>query len=147
MSNVHVAVQFNPTISGTVTQPDYSDWVQVKSVTAAVHRKISSGSKGEDRTGGSEAEALSSYNDIILTRAHDKSSIDLWKACLNGKFFTEVVIEFFTVSGKSATPKLKRTLKNVVVSSCSFFGSGTTAATSEFATEEVTLNFESEEIT
>ncbi len=147
MPNIHVAVKFEGGIAipGAVNETNHNDgtWVKVKSITTGISREIPTGKVGEDRKNG---ECV--CQPIVLTRAYDKSSPALWDACANNSkaHFTTVTIDFYDFGTTGNPSHLKRTLTNVIVKSCSFFATATTADTSEFANEEIALDFEKEVI-
>ncbi len=145
MSNVHVAVQFNPPIAGsTGLAGDYANWVKIKSVNAFVMQHF--GGHVVNRTFAELQEVLPNtnveHNPVTLSRAYDTSSVSLWNACAAKTAYESVCIDFIEQSDGGALACLLRwELTNVVVKSFSFFGTET-AAGNGFGTEELELEYQ-----
>jgi type VI secretion system secreted protein Hcp len=68
----------------------------------------------------------------------DSSSPSLAEACANGKFLDEVMIHLCSMINKQNVVNMELKLKNVIISSYSFHGTG---SQDHVPTEEITLNY------
>lgn len=126
-------------IKGESTDAKHEEWVLVDTVSSPIHRSISSGAKGVERSRGA-----TTAGDVVVVRKMDKSSVELWEACAKGKFFPKVTIDFCTTKDGESQSYFKKELSDVIVSSYSFYGN---SSGDPVPTEEICLNFAKEEIT
>jgi type VI secretion system secreted protein Hcp len=120
-------------IKGEATSSDHKDWVRIDSMSAPIHRSIPPGARDQQRARGE-----TTLGDIVCVRQMDKSSTKLSEACASGKFFPEVEIHLCTTIKGKQEPVMKYKLKNAIVTSYSFHGTGNMDPQ---PSEEITLNF------
>lgn len=120
-------------IKGEATDQGHKEWINIESMSAAIHRTIPSGAQATQRARGE-----TTLGDIVVVRNVDKSSVKIAESCAKGEFHKEAEIHFCTDIHNAREPYLKYKLKNVVISSYSFSGTG---SGNPIPSEEVTFGY------
>jgi type VI secretion system secreted protein Hcp len=118
-------------IKGEVTDANHKDWIAMDAISNGVSRTIPPAAKDAARARGDTM-----LSDVSITRTMDKSSVKLQEACASGKFFTEAEIHLCTTIKEKQQPYFEMKIKNVVISSYSFAGTG-----SNEPSESLSLSF------
>jgi type VI secretion system secreted protein Hcp len=122
-----------PDIDGESQEQGHDKWVYVESVSLPIHRSIQEAATGVKRSNGE-----TSLGDIRVVKTWDSSTPSLAAACANGKYMDEVVIHLCSTINDRNVTNLEVKLKDVIISSYSFNGSG---SQDPVPTEEITLNY------
>jgi type VI secretion system secreted protein Hcp len=121
-------------LNGESTDTGHNNWMDVQSVSSAIHRSIPSGAKDHQRFKGE-----TSLGDIQLVRQLDKASPKIQQACATGKVFATVEIELCTTKeGVGEEPYLNYKLYDVILSSYDFHGD---SSGNPLPFEQVSLNY------
>ena len=120
-------------IKGESQEQGHKDWVYVESVSNSIMRSIQEGGTGVQRSNGE-----TTLGDIVCVKTWDSSSPKLAESCANGVFMSEVLIHLCSTINKKNVVNLEFKLKDVIISSYSFHGSG---SQDPVPTEEITLNY------
>ena len=101
-------------VEGDVMHDGYQGWTNVSSVTVSID-KPAEGLTGESRERGS-----AQFNDIIVTKELDSTSMKLMEIALTGQVLPMVELHLTTSGDKGPQPYLKYRLYNVSLTSYSF---------------------------
>ncbi len=122
-----------PNIDGESVEQNHDKWVYVESVSLPVHRSIQDGATGVKRSSGE-----TTLGDIVVVKTWDSSTPALAEACANGVYMDEVLIHLCSMINKKNVVNMELKLKDVVISSYSFHGTG---SQDPVPTEEIALNY------
>jgi type VI secretion system secreted protein Hcp len=128
-------------IDGESQDKDHSGWIEVLSLSARMDLNPMS-----IAAGAAQPRADITHDDFILTKMVDKASAKLAEAVCMGEVIPKVEIDQTTYgsTGGSRATYLKYELKNVMVTSYSVSGAGSSG---ELAKETIALNFEEVKVT
>ena len=126
-------------VDGEALDKDHSDWIELESLSARMDLNPMSVAAG-----ATQPRADITHDDFILTKTVDKASPKLSEAVCKGKVFPKVEIEMTSTYGGSRATYLKYELKNVMVTSYSVSGAGSSG---ELAKETIALNFQEVKVT
>jgi type VI secretion system secreted protein Hcp len=122
-----------PDIKGESEEQNHGEWVYVESVSLPIHRSIQEAATGVQRSNGE-----TTLGDIVVVKTWDSSTPSLAAACANGKYMDEVLVHLCSTINEQNVVNLEVKLKDVIISSYSFHGSG---SQDPVPTEEITLNY------
>jgi type VI secretion system secreted protein Hcp len=121
-------------IDGSVTADGHSKWIELESCQLGVHRNITSATgRGTNREAGAPA-----VSEIVVTKAQDCASVNLFKASLWGEG-KKVKIDFCKTDKDKLEVFLQVELENTLVSSYSASGHG--GDSNARPMESLSLNF------
>lgn len=124
-------------IDGEVVDTTHKDWVELLSFNHSIVKERADATSGRRKT--------AQLSDIAVVKELDKSTPKLAETLLTGQVIPEVTIELTRRNGNGEqTTYLKYELKNVLITSYQFQGSGENGAV---PIEEISLNFEEIKVT
>ena len=121
-----------PDVTGEVNEQNHQQWVEVNSVSLPIYRSIQNGAVGVGRSNGE-----TTLGDVVVSKTWDSSTPSLASAVANGQYKDEVLIHLCSTINNQNVTNLELKLKNVILSSHSFSGTGDQA---QSPSESLTLN-------
>ena len=131
-ANAAIFVKFDG-IDGESDDASHFNWVDTLSVAETIR------SPGSGATGATRRRGDVIFDDIVIKKELDKSSVKLREKLARGAVIPKVEIEITATYGGARVTYFKYELKNVVITSFSVSASG---ASESVPVEEVSLNFE-----
>ena len=105
-------------LKGESTDKDHKDWIEVESWSFGVSQPVS----GPSGTGG-RAAARADFQSLCITKAVDKSSVDLNLYCAKGEHIAKLELEVCQETGEKVN-YWKMEFENAMVQSVSISGGG-----------------------
>ena len=102
----------NPEIPGESNEPAHSNWIEALSVSYMLSQPSGTGSSS---AGGGKTGTKVGFSELYFVKEIDSATPKLAMACINGKSYPSVVIEFTRIIAGSRKTYLKLTLQNVTV--------------------------------
>lgn len=121
-------------VDGESADGRHEKWIDILSMSQTIHR-----SQAVDPTTGASTRGAVVLGDIVCTKELDKSTPKLAEAICTGRVFPLVEIELAAPVGGAQQTYYRYELKNVMVTSYSFAGSGQDGTR---PVEQLSLNFE-----
>lgn len=120
-------------IKGEATDDGHKEWILLDAISSPIYRSVPEGAKDMQRSRGE-----TTLGDVVVVRQLDKSSTKLQEACANGTFFKEMEVHLCTTVKNKQEPYLTYKLKDVIITSYSFHGTG---SADPMPSEEITLGY------
>ncbi len=99
---------------GESKDKDHADWILIESVSLGIDMPV----PNSPAQSGQRASGTANFGEITVTKTMDKSSPNLFKACCNGRPYTEdIEIDFVQPMGTSRLVYLKLRLSESIISS------------------------------
>jgi type VI secretion system secreted protein Hcp len=108
-----------PDVAGEVNEQNHQQWGEVNSVGLPIHRSIQNGAVGVGRSNGE-----TTLVNVVASKTWDSSTPGLAAAVANGKYKDDVLIHLCSTINNQNVTNLELKLKNVILSSYSFSGTG-----------------------
>ncbi len=123
-------------VDGESQDAEHKSWSDLDAFSHSISRP--SAESGSTRTSGAV------FHDFTISKELDKSSIKLQESASTGKFFPKVDIHITANTGEGRVTYYAYELTNVMVTSYSISGSGTSG---QVPMEQVSLNFDAIKVT